>query len=281
MELNVFITWCSPAGSTRKVAETIKSTCSDLKINVHTLDLGKDGSYDDFVKKLSEAGKNALLFVGSPVYKGLIIPPVKDFLENIPQTTGAFAVPFVTWGQATTGIALWQIGAMLASKGYNLAAGAKIMAVHSMMWHTDNPAGKGHPTEESLNLLRKAVESLIEDSRKSGLKKLDLNVLDYQPEAQSNDLKQKMNDPMTGIPKTVKTDICTQCGICAEVCPASAIELNPYPEFLSHCFGCMSCVKECPENAIESAVPLTDIEKMIRQRIETINERPDSMVFLP
>lgn len=281
MEPNVFITWCSPAGSTGQVADMIRKACEDMGVSVHTFDMGKDGSPDGFIDQLTRAGDRALLFVGSPVYKDVAIPPVTGFLENLPRNSGAFAVPFVTWGQACSGVALWQLGRLLVAKGYRLAAGAKVLAVHSMMWQSDNPGGKGHPDRETADLMKKTVKDLIEARRGSGLRELALEALDYQPEHLARDMKPKIDQPLMAMPRTVRTDLCTQCGICADACPVSAIVLNPFPEFLAHCFGCMNCVRECPENAIEPAVSLAQVETMIRQKIATMQETPGTRVFMP
>ncbi len=281
MALSAFITYCSPAGSTRQVADMIGHAFAEKDVPVHVFDMGKDGSPETFLRALAAAGEDALLFVGSPVYKDVAIPPVTDFLNRLPLSVGAFAAPFVTWGQACSGIALWQLGRILVSRGYRLAAGAKVLAVHSMMWTSDNPGGKGHPDKETRFLLTRAVHDLVEAHRAGGLRELSPDVLDYQPADMSSALKPKIDQPLMVIPRTVRTDLCTQCGICAEACPVSAIVLSPFPEFQAHCFGCLNCVRECPENAIEPAMPLAQIETMIRQRIETINETPGTRVFMP
>ena len=50
----------------------------------------------------------------------------------------------------------------------------------------------------------------------------------------------------------IREDLCTQCGVCAEVCPLGAVELvggryriNPFI-----CEGCITCSINCPERAI-------------------------------
>ena len=47
-------------------------------------------------------------------------------------------------------------------------------------------------------------------------------------------------------------DRCTRCGVCVEVCPADAIDLNRKRIIASRCrlVRCMKCVEACPEGAI-------------------------------
>ena len=47
---------------------------------------------------------------------------------------GALAVPFVTWGQACSGIALWQMAAALKNKGFKIAGAAKVLAEYSILF---------------------------------------------------------------------------------------------------------------------------------------------------
>ncbi len=43
---------------------------------------------------------------------------------------------------------------------------------------------------------------------------------------------------------------CTQCGICAKVCPAENICVTDKVVFKNQCEGCLGCVHLCPQNAI-------------------------------
>jgi len=45
---------------------------------------------------------------------------------------------------------------------------------------------------------------------------------------------------------------CEQCGLCAKVCPAEAIRLDPYPVFdRAKCFSCFCCHEHCKHKAID------------------------------
>ncbi|MBU0493530.1 MAG: EFR1 family ferrodoxin [Chloroflexi bacterium] len=54
--------------------------------------------------------------------------------------------------------------------------------------------------------------------------------------------------------KYVDEALCTECGVCARVCPYEAIELSPKPVVdMTRCYGCWACYNRCPEKAIYTA----------------------------
>ncbi|GAB6097997.1 hypothetical protein JCM14469_42510 [Desulfatiferula olefinivorans] len=280
MSFSAFIAYCSPGGSTRTAARMIGDVFSDKGVPVHTFDIGSQDDPAPFLSKLAAAGSDALLCVGSPVYKDLAVPPVTAFIDAL-STGGARALPFVTWGKACSGLALWQMGQALINRGFNLVGAAKVLGVHSMMWRDADPVGKGHPGDEDRAILAGGLSDLIAAIEANTVKTLELEVLSYLPAALTDPAKARIGEPWVAMGKTVNIETCTQCGLCAEACPVSAIELDPHPVFLSHCFGCFRCMRECPENAIESAMPLDQLAGMIRKRVATIAETPDTCVFLP
>jgi ferredoxin/flavodoxin len=276
---NAFIAYCSPAGSTRHVAQVIANTCKEKAIPVHQLDLGISRTPSAFIDSLTAAGPDACLFVGSPVYRDTAIPPVMAFLDALPALDGYPAVPFVTWGGANSGIALWQMGQVLVSKGCLLAGAAKVLGQHSMMWKSGQPVGQGHPDADDDLRVSDLVEKVVARSGQAGGQHLPLDTLDYQEEAVSAGIKKRLGQPWAITPKSVDAETCTQCAICKQVCPVGAVVLDPLPVFGNHCFSCFNCVRECPEDAIVPGVPLEKIEAMIRERVEKFDERPPTQIF--
>lgn len=269
------IVYCSPAGSTRHVAQAIGERLEEKSVSVHRLDLAIIKDPSRFVDLLKSAGADACLFVGSPVYRDVAIPPVMAFLNDLPPLNGCMAVPFVTWGGASSGVALWQMGKALESKGCTLAGAAKVLGVHSMMWPSDNPVGQGHPDADDDRQVGRLVERVTEATAGT----LSLDALDYQPEAVAVECKKKLDQPWTLIPKTVDEEKCTQCAICSQVCPVGAVSLDPGPVFGDRCFDCFNCIRECPEDAIVPAVPLEKIDANIRGRVAKFDERPHTQIF--
>jgi len=274
-----FVAYCSPAGSTRHVAEMIAESLKESHVTVHTLDLGTASDPACFVDRLKTAGEGDCLFVGSPVYRDVAVPPVMAFLNQLPSVAGLSAVPFVTWGGATSGLALWQMGGVLEEKGFGLAGAAKVLGVHSMMWTADSPVGRGHPNADDDRQIRELVARVIERQTQGDAAALSLDTLDTLSAEDGGEVKKKLDEPWQNIPKSVDEEKCTQCGTCVQVCPVEAVALDPLPVFDANCFDCFNCVRECPESAIVCPVKFEALHEKIRKRVEKFNEKPPTQIF--
>lgn len=280
MDIKFFIVFSSPAGSTGIVAETINKCLGRHHVTAIMLDLGQGDDDSKVLDSIQAAGKQACLFIGSPVYRDVAVPPIVSFIDRLPSMDAAMAVPFVTWGQACSGVALWQMGSALKQKGFSVVGAAKVLAVHSMMWQASTPAGQGHPDKSDLQEIEKLVQTLLHRFESADFKPLSSDTLDYQPPVRAEQMKNKMDAPWMNVPKNVNTEKCSQCGVCKDVCPAAAVGLDPYPKFNRNCFDCFNCIRLCPEDAIEPAMRMDEIEVYIRERVRTINEQPYTRIFL-
>ena len=280
MDIKFFIVFSSPAGSTGIVAETINKCLGRHNVTALMLDLGQGDDDSEVLDSIQAAGRQACLFIGSPVYRDVAVPPIINFIDKLPLMETAMAVPFVTWGQACSGVALWQMGSALKQKGFSVVGAAKVLAVHSMMWQASAPAGQGHPDKSDLQEIEKLVQTLLHRFKSADFTPLSSGALDYQPHVQAGQMKEKIDAPWMIVPKSVNTEKCSQCGICEEVCPAAAVDINPYPQFNETCFDCFNCIRLCPEDAIEPAMRMDEIEVYIRERVRTINEQPYTRIFL-
>lgn len=278
-KLKHLIVYCSPSGTTRHIAEVIRTELEHMEIEPRTLDLGEGGDNSMILKQIQDADP-ICLYVGTPVYVNRALPPVLDFIAQLPETEQSIAVPFATWGGATSGIALHDLADALTAKGYAIAGAAKVLAVHSMMYCIEEPLGKGHPDEADDDMVRELVRAVRQKVANGEFEGLPLSVLAYQPEAIHARMSEMSLEKAKGhMPaRTVDREACTKCGVCRDVCPTGSIEYSPYPEFTESCICCFSCVKECPEGAIHA--DLSQLEARIRERTATFNERPPSRIFV-
>ena len=277
----VLIAYFSPAGSTQHVAGIIKNKFQALGTDVWMLDLGecRDGARE-ISQRIKEAKGNCCLFIGSPVYVSHAVPRVMDCIAGLRENTGAFAVPFVTWGGVCSGISLFEMGKALFNKGITVLGAAKILALHSLMWPLENPLGKGHPDSNDDRMVEDLVNHIYHKLHSATPKGIQLADLAYQSKENHAEMENiSLEAAKALMPKReIDTMLCTQCQICEEVCPVDAIALTPYPEFGHGCIFCFSCMKQCPEKAINA--DLSEIWQRIKDRSVFFSEHPHSQIFL-
>ena len=273
------LAYCSPAGSTAGLAETIGHELSKQDLVPVYLNLGNP-DWKTRTRSVFSQGAPVFLWLGSPVYAQHPVPPVTSFLDWLPpQKQQPLAVPFVTWGEVCTGTALLDMGRALEDKGFQLAGAAALPAEHSSLWMLDQPFGAGRPDTRDQEELRKLVRQILHHMASGALTGIASRDLDYQPEtvkafARSIDIDTvKQHHPGYALDQ----ERCTQCGICRDQCPAGAISLDPYPVISQDCFLCNNCVRFCPEEAM--SVTSGDIKQRLLDMQKKFEEKPQPRIF--
>ncbi len=277
-----FIFYCSPAGATRHVAEVMKKKLAGYDRQVTVCTLGKEEQKLSAIMREIEATKEQVcLFIGSPVYSSHALPLVMDFIVRLPQRRQDCAVPFVTWGGATSGLALAEMGEALRAREYGLVGAARVVAVHSLMWEADNPVGAGHPDAKDDRMIENLIVAIERNLELSEPLVLSSQALFYQPEAAAAEMRKLNLEIARGIlpRRVVNEDRCNRCGVCIDRCPVAALTLDPYPVYADHCILCFNCMRWCPEKAIEA--DLSPIHERVRERAGSYREDPLSAVFIP
>ena len=244
------IVFFSPAGTTRRVALHIEHCLAECGITARLVDLGLPAGGPVQAGGLGLDGP-CCLWIGSPVYCDHALPLVAEWIEGLPSSTRGWAVPFVTWGGVTSGLALPELADLLQARGFQTVGAAKVLAEHSSLWAAAEPLGAGRPDAADLAQVRELVAAVVANLGQAAPAPLDLRRLDYlspslRTEAASKSLAKAKS--MMPAPRAVETR-CTRCGECAAACPVGAITLDPYPVMAEHCVRCQQCVRICPEGA--------------------------------
>lgn len=285
MKKNKFVVvFFSPAGTTRKAAAFIAETLAGKGYDAQLLDLGGQNPEDIQNLKDCKLEKGDCLWIGSPIYTGHAVPPIEAFVSGLPQLKGVFAVPFVTYGAVTSGTGLYEMSVQLSKKGCTVLGAAKILAVHSLLWFSKNPPGKGHPGPDDEELLKELVELVLNKIDAPDIKDyIDLKTLNYQSKknqehAKARNLKELRNNMP---PITLDEEKCTTCGICAKECPIQNIILDPFPKIKSsdNCLLCFNCIRYCEPGALTNE-SLGSLEMMIGERIKEYGEPGKTKIFV-
>lgn len=276
--MDSFIVYCSPAGSTRKIVGLIEKTLINEGHTVYSVDLDSRKDVSSLIASIHNA-REYCLFIGSPVYVYHAVPLIAEFISGLPQTTSGYAVPFVTWGCATSGIALYEMGTMLAEKGYRILGAAAIPAVHSLLWQSEHPLGEGRPDKTDEALIQAFLISVCWKISSGTVLPFPLAKLNYHPKEIQDAMQKLTLEAVKDVlpQKVVNKDLCTQCGVCTSICPAAAITNDPYPVFGKTCFLCYNCMRLCPERAISA--DLSQMEAQIIKRAEQCIEQPIVRTF--
>ncbi len=276
-----FIVYISPAGTTETVARKIETSLNARGESCTLCNLGSNPASSADIGPALASDQQTLLFIGSPVYSSHAVPTITDCIERLPEVKNSMAIPFVTWGGATSGLALPEMGERLLNRGFTLAGAAKVMAVHSLMWQLPDPVGAGRPNADDLARIARLVSSVIDNADAGCPRQLPIAALNYQPAKHVPEMLQLSVAKAKTIlpPRQVNPKRCTLCGYCRDNCPASAIELNPLPVFLPDCFICYNCMRLCPEKAIYA--DLEPVYERIRSRVTHYAETPATEIFQP
>lgn len=262
------IVYFSPAGTTRKVAETIGNLLRERGHSVRLFDLERR---QNPVASFAVDAQPYCLWLGSPVYCDHALPLVEDFVRSLPPA-GGYAIPFVTWGAVTSGLALPEMAACLAERGFAVLGAAKVLAEHSSLWQSPRPLAGGRPDAGDLSRMAELVEKVLAKIAHGGTDILSAERLDYLPptlKAQSAAKSLAAIKAMQPL-RAADKNICTRCGECVQICPVEAIRLDPFPVIDDSCILCQQCTRHCPVGAYpyDGAAVETRIQTMAKESAE-------------
>ncbi len=233
---SVKLVFFSPTGTTKTVARAIvQGICPDA---TETIDITSPAAR----KQPLRISKNELLVIAVPVYMGRVPELLGEWLNSI-QAHGTPAVCVVVYGNRAYEDALLELTEVVGKCGGIPIAGAAYIGEHSFST-PENPVAQGRPDKEDLAHAA-AFGTKIRDKIQA-----------MTPASKTPDVPMPGVFPYRGSTTLWDVDfievsnLCTQCGVCAEVCPTGAVA--PENSVLidrEKCITCCACIKSCPQRA--------------------------------
>ncbi len=246
MERNkVWAVYFSATDTTKKTVLTIADEAARL--------LGAEREdYDFTLPGMREngfaAGKDDLVIFGTPVYAGRVPNVLLKYLATI-QGNGALAVPVVLFGNRNFDDGLIELRDILENTGFHTVAAAAFVGEHSF----SKPLAAGRPDaddmKEALAFAGKVAEKVkgLPEGEAPAPVEVDGVPHPYRGYYQPRDRKGVSIDIRKV--KSLVSDACDDCKICADVCPMGSISHENVREYTGICIKCGACIKKCPKQA--------------------------------
>lgn len=218
----------SPTGGTRRVADTITGQWNMSENEIDLTDPKTD--YDALSLSADDV---ALLAV--PSYGGRVPAPAARRISKI-HGNNARCVLVCVYGNRAYEDTLLELRDLALKSGFRVIAAVAAIAEHSIM----HQYATGRPDAEDQQSLREFAHKILEKIEKAPSESSALQLPGNTP--------YKKSGPAVLVPKA--DDRCVGCGLCAESCPAQAINRDDLKSADSQkCISCMRCVAICPQSA--------------------------------
>lgn len=194
------------------------------------------------------AGKDDLVIFGTPVYAGCVPNVLLKYLATI-QGNGALAVPVVLFGNRNFDDGLIELRDILENTGFHTVAAAAFVGEHSFSKTLAAGRPDADDMKEALAFAGKVAEKVkgLPEGEAPAPVEVEGVPHPYRGYYQPRDRKGVSIDIRKV--KSLVSDACDDCKICADVCPMGSISHENVREYTGICIKCGACIKKCPKQA--------------------------------
>lgn len=239
----------SPTGGTKTIVQLLAGELADrLQIPMCTIDFTDPGARQEEYC----FGETDLFILGMPVYAGRIPNKILPDVDRMFSGKDTPTIPVSVFGNRSYDDALMEEKLLLERHGFQVIAAAAAVSRH--VFSAKIAAGRpDQQDQKELRIFAGQVAEKIRLGEKGVLQETEKNVyvkgnnpvgayytplgIDGQP---ARFLKAK---------PIVDKEKCTQCGLCAKVCPMGSILPEDGARTEGICIKCQACIQKCPVQA--------------------------------
>ncbi|HAQ39684.1 MAG TPA: ferredoxin [Clostridiales bacterium] len=268
MNYNINAMYFSPTGTTERA---VKKIAAELSLNFES----KDINYIDFTplsvrSRMVRFNADDIVIFGVPVYAGRVPNVLLNYINSV-KSSGALAVAVVLYGNRNYDDALIELRDILDSNGFKVIAACAFVGEHSF----SEMLAKDRPDETDLNMAGSFAKQIF--NKITGLSEFSsVSVEGNRPYRSYYKPKDGKGNPVDIRKVTPRTNSnCTDCKLCAKVCPMGSIDYKNVSLLTGICIKCGACIKKCPVSA-----KYYDDENYLRHKHEledelTIRKNPE------
>lgn len=236
----------SATGTTKKTVRFLAEKLAEfLKLPVEHRDFT---SYQER-ENIQTFSSKTLAIIGSPTYAGKLPNKILPDFRSKLFGHHTLAIPIVLFGNRAFDNSLAELCSILESKGFHTIAAGAIVGQHAF----SKQLASGRPNSDDFQQIQDFAFAIADIIRKVARdSRIPRPVLiPGNPDAPYYIPKGLDGQPAKFLGAKPKTDLqfCTQCGLCAQLCPMSAINPTDASQILGICIKCQRCVRSCPQDA--------------------------------
>ena len=239
----VYAVYYSATGTTQKMASFIAENVAE-KLNVEYEKYNY--SLPKRREKILEFQENDLVVCGTPTYAGRVPNIMLPYLKNNIKGNGALAIPVVLFGNRNFDDALIELRNILEDNGFHTIAGAGFVGEHAFSY----TLGANRPDEKDMHIAADFVGKIVEKIRTvEDIPAEPIKVRGNEPIRPYYTPRDRHEHAIDILKVKPKVNLlkCTNCKICANVCPMGSIDFNDVSKYVGICTKCGACIKKCPE----------------------------------
>lgn len=242
--MKVLILYFSATGNTRKIAEVIGNTFTQMGCEVAISDIT---AYADRQRKIDLTPYHALVF-GAPIHSSRAPRVVREWMRTL-EGQGKKCSMFFTCGGFGVHPAHYSTRQILKNQNFIVVSSADFLGVHTFNlggWK----AMEGRPDESDFEVAKEYTKKTYmrftgEDNKILG----ELEQTDHTEE-QLDAIESFRFNVLTQLPSRGGKECC-MCMVCEELCPTGAMNAESGNADKEKCIACLACVANCPEDVLK------------------------------